>query len=341
MKISGIGSIKNKNNGKEFVFKSFDINKMWEIYQNQLDLKIHHNIKLQHDWLVEGKENFEFSIIEEIEDNFLLIEQFEDYLLTSDNYNSVEISDFFLENLEDDLFSLLFQVIGENSCSMRFEEILNDNELPIDYYNTIKTEMISLIEDGSLSNDNLMDKLNDIVSEKSLEYRISSLDLQEQLFKELHSITGIGGLSNDFIEFLKENNLSEEIGLKIRENIEELIFLNNVIDNDISKQLDLCIKTYHEMVNDEIKERLILKVNQLETDEEFISNLKSHDLSSQNISNITNTLKELIASNNIFEDNFDVKLNELVNCESPYSSFKLTNNKSLVLFISAIPSSIS
>ena len=53
MAISGIGVIKNINNNKEFVFKSYDLEKQWEIYQKQLNLEIHHNKKLQNDKIKE------------------------------------------------------------------------------------------------------------------------------------------------------------------------------------------------------------------------------------------------------------------------------------------------
>lgn len=42
MATSGIGIIKNIENEKIFAFKSFNLEKQWEIYQKQLNLDIHH-----------------------------------------------------------------------------------------------------------------------------------------------------------------------------------------------------------------------------------------------------------------------------------------------------------
>lgn len=312
MLISGIGSIKNMANGKEFVFKSLNVKKQWEIYQNQLNLKIHHNKKLQNDWNNQGSDDFEFLIIEEVNDEFLLIEVFEDYLLMSNNYNSVEISDFFFEYLSDDTLSLLFQVVGIDSCTSRFEEMLDTYDLSIDFYDEIKEEMISLIDAEIVTAENLMDKLNEILDEKSNENRVILLDLQEKLFNDLHDFTGIGALNPGFIDLLQKNKLSEDIGYIIRENIEELIFLNKVKDNDISIQIEECISIYQNKVNNEIKEELILKADQLQTDEKFLNNLKIHNLSSNNI---IGQLKKLISLNMVFKDNFDEKLDEIIENE--------------------------
>lgn len=312
MLISGIGVLKNLKNDKEFVFKSFDLEKQWGLYQTQLNLNIHHNVDLQKDWNDLGSTNFEFIIAEEIDDEFIMIEEFDDYLSDSNNYNSFDVSDFHFEYLSDDTINLLYQIIGIEVCSNQFLKQLKDNELSIEYYEIIKNEMILLIYEGEVSASNLEAKLAEIILEKSKENRIKILDLQEKLFDELHEITGIGELNKDFILKLNENNLSEEIGFKIRENIEEIIFSNNVLENDISKQMDECIIKYHEKVNDEIQKGLLDKAENLENNSNFLNRINNSNLSNQNVLNIKYQLKDFILSDIVNADNFGEKLEGLV-----------------------------
>ena len=316
MAISGIGVIKNINTNKEFVFKSYNLEKQWEIYQNQLNLKIHHNKNLQEDWNNLGSSNFDFIIIERIDDEFIMLEEFEDYLLTSDNYNSFEISDFYFEYSSNDVITLLYQIIGRDNCSVNFKETLELNGLSANYYEEIKKEMISLISDNLVNSENLNDKLDELISEKAQENRIVSLNLQEKLFDQLYEIVGIGGLKKEFISTLNENKLSEKIGYKIRENIEELIFLNNVFENDIHKQIDLCISKYYDKASEENIKKLLFKADSLENDELFLNNVSNLNFTSENILNVITQLKDLISSAIVFEDNFDEKLNQIIDIEA-------------------------
>lgn len=334
MAISGIGVIKNINNNKEFVFKSYDLEKQWEIYQKQLNLEIHHNKQLQKDWNEMGSSNFDFLILEEIDDDFIMLEEFEDYILTSDNYNSFEISEFYFEYSSDDVISLLYQIIGMDACSVNFKETLEFNGLSVDYYDKIKKEMILLINKGIITTENLNDKLNEFVFEKSQEHRILALDLQEKLLNELHDFVGIGELNKEFVLFLKENNLSEEIGYNIRENIEELIFLNNVFEDDISKQMEKCISKYHEKVSQENKKKLLFKVDSLENDEMFLNKISNLNFASENILNIKEQLKEFISSDIVFEENFDEKLDQLI--DSEVEKIWLENKNKLVNYLNEV-----
>ena len=130
MTTSGIGAIKNIENEKIFAFKSFNLEDQWEIYQNQLRLNIHHNLKLQKDWNTFGSECFEFLIIEEIYDEFDLEEGFLDYVNLLDNsYNQFSVSSFVFEYLGKSSLMILFDLIGKDSCSPEFLNTLKKNDL--------------------------------------------------------------------------------------------------------------------------------------------------------------------------------------------------------------------
>ena len=74
MKISGIYAIVNCENGKRYIGQSSDIEKRRKKHFEDLENGCHPNIHLQKSYIKYGKENFEFSIIEEC-DRYLLNEK--------------------------------------------------------------------------------------------------------------------------------------------------------------------------------------------------------------------------------------------------------------------------
>jgi group I intron endonuclease len=76
MKISGIYKIINKVNGKVYYGSSNDIINRFNQHKSLLNRQKHQNIHLQRSWNKYGKDNFEFNIIELInEDELVLTEQ--------------------------------------------------------------------------------------------------------------------------------------------------------------------------------------------------------------------------------------------------------------------------
>lgn len=319
MTTSGIGAIINIENNKIFAFKSVNLEKMWEIYQNQLNLNIHHNKHLQNDWNYSGGEIFEFNIIEEIDDNFLLDDGFVDYVISLDNtYNDFDISSYFFEYLGETTLNTLYDIIGRDECSSEFLDKLKSNELSIEIYDEIKNEMLSLIDEGSITEDEIEDKIDELVQERSHQIRVINLDMQYKLMNKLEDIIGIAELNEDFRSKLNENNLPDTVGFTIQENIMELIFSNNVLDNNIEKQIDSCIEIFKEIISQEILEKLTNKADNLENDKEFINKLKNSNLSKNNGLNVITQLKEFINSGIVTEDNFSLKLDELIDIEIEY-----------------------
>lgn len=85
-KINGVYMIKNKINGKVYIGSSNNITHRWSSHKNDLNKNKHHSRHLQTSWNKYGKENFEFKILEEIDEGRLCeIEQ--KYI---DFYNSCE-----------------------------------------------------------------------------------------------------------------------------------------------------------------------------------------------------------------------------------------------------------
>jgi group I intron endonuclease len=74
---SGVYKITNLKNGKFYIGSSKDIEFRWSEHKKHLNGNYHINKKLQNAWNFYGKENFEFTIIELINDfNLLVKEQF-------------------------------------------------------------------------------------------------------------------------------------------------------------------------------------------------------------------------------------------------------------------------
>lgn len=54
----GIYKIENTTNGKVYIGESFNIKNRLQQHLDELESNNHYNKKLQHDWNVYGKENF-------------------------------------------------------------------------------------------------------------------------------------------------------------------------------------------------------------------------------------------------------------------------------------------
>jgi len=79
---SGIYKITNKMNGKFYIGSSKDIDNRWNDHKKHLNGDYHCNPKLQHSWNFHGKDNFDFSVIEEVVDSNKLYDREQFYLDT-------------------------------------------------------------------------------------------------------------------------------------------------------------------------------------------------------------------------------------------------------------------
>lgn len=69
---SGVYAITNLVNGNRYIGSSKNIGKRWALHKCELNKGTHHNSHLQNAWNLYGKDNFEFTIIEECDKEFLL-----------------------------------------------------------------------------------------------------------------------------------------------------------------------------------------------------------------------------------------------------------------------------
>lgn len=92
-KISGIYKITNKINGRYYFGSSKDISYRWKIHLRKLNKGVHHSPFLQRDFNKCGQSNFEFSIIEGVDElNLLKVEQTYLDISKLDKNNSYNVS---------------------------------------------------------------------------------------------------------------------------------------------------------------------------------------------------------------------------------------------------------
>lgn len=72
---SGIYAITNKSNGKKYVGSAVHFLKRWGKHRSELRRGIHHSQKLQRSWSVHGADNFEFSVLEIVDDKTRLLDR--------------------------------------------------------------------------------------------------------------------------------------------------------------------------------------------------------------------------------------------------------------------------
>lgn len=70
-KISGVYIIRNIINGKVYIGSSKDITHRWSLHKSDLNKNKHHSRHLQTSWNKYGKENFEFKILEKVNEDIL------------------------------------------------------------------------------------------------------------------------------------------------------------------------------------------------------------------------------------------------------------------------------
>ena len=120
---SGIYRIYCKSEDKSYIGKSINIEERWKIHLNELKNGKHHNKKLQKVFNKYRKEDFEFSILKEVDD-YYEITYYESYYTEKFNsfnngyniaklFNSQDIKDV-LNNLQD-LSKEWLSILKENS----------------------------------------------------------------------------------------------------------------------------------------------------------------------------------------------------------------------------------
>lgn len=123
----GIYRIRRKETGKCYIGKSKNINKRWECHLNQLNANVHHNLHLQHSWAKNGKDAFEFEIIEECSLEELDARE-EHWIGKEGYYNHADNSDRFI-------FRKMPTIDGATKNGYKFNDLISEGVLIANYDN--------------------------------------------------------------------------------------------------------------------------------------------------------------------------------------------------------------
>ena len=128
--ICGIYGIKNLVNGKMYVGQAINIYKRWKDHIDDLDENKHYNLHLQRSWNLYGKENFDFLVLEECQQEDLnqreifYVDKFDAYV---NGYNQTLGGDGSLGyKHSDDVIQKMCQIQQERFQDIENREVLRD-----------------------------------------------------------------------------------------------------------------------------------------------------------------------------------------------------------------------
>lgn len=331
----GIGHIINKTNGKTFIFKSKNLTKSWENYHALLNENYHHNNSLQKDWNELGSDCFVFEIKEIVEENDdILTQKFNYYIENNDNiYNN-----FILENIPFDyiikiLTDELYNIIGESQINPLFLNKLATNYIGEEYYPQIKNEALSSINNGEVKKgevDNLLDNIiSDIIKNKKIEIE----NRKEKQFKELYGIIGENELSQSFLDLLKENDLSSDIGLEIKSKMVDLINnnLNESVDVKINELINEQRNIHDKQIESELLSQLHDLTGELDLTQNYVDKLYSKGLTPETGFIIRQNIKKQIQNGEIKDEYIKNILDKALDDES--KRLTIENENKLIKYL--------
>lgn len=162
--MQAIYQIRNKINNKIYIGSTNDINKRWNNHKSKLNNKIHENSYLQAAWDKYGEENFEFSIIEQVNDQ-----------------NRIEKEIFYLQETKS-----YERDIGYNFDKNPTDKSGKNNPFYGKQHSKETKDKIKLIAN------NRSDELKNKMGEKNRGENNSSAKLNKQIVEEIRSLYSLG-----------------------------------------------------------------------------------------------------------------------------------------------------
>lgn len=135
------------------------------------------------------------------------------------------------QQIIDDTINYLYKLTGKKSVNSKFLKKLNDSGLDRKIGTQIKNEVIVDIKDGKVQKDNLSYYINLKIKQKKLR-------LQNEKIDSLYEITGKTTFKSSFKKLLSEHDLDEQDGLKIQDEIINIIKTTNIDKKDINSKLN-------------------------------------------------------------------------------------------------------
>lgn len=150
----------------------------------------------------------------------------------SDLYNLLETKS---KEVQKETINELYKIIGKNNHNSYYLNLLNEYKLSSEIGTKIKNEIISEIKNNNIKKDDLKFIISTNIKQEALKIENEKLD-------KLYEITGKTKLNSEFISLLNENNLEENDGLEIKEELITLIKSNDIEKNNINLKINELIK---------------------------------------------------------------------------------------------------
>lgn len=303
----GIGSIVNKTNGKQFIFKSTNIFKKIENSRHQLNFGCHYNQELQKDWNEFGPSNFNFSILEsnlvneeDLNSKFIKSLDNIDYVYNKPIKDLTEVLDCDIEILTNKLYDFTGNEVNKESFNQKLKKYNLSNQ---DGFN-FKIKFINEINQGLINHNNFDERYENFFKE------ISDEKLLNSLYSTLNEL--------DFDERIKMHDLSEESKLNIINELKNKMFKGKIKNkSDISTNMNFLIadELSKKQQKDKIYEKLYDLTGKNGLKREFKYLLKSKGLSNEDGFRIRNNLIKLIEKGEVTELTIEDVFNILVEDE--------------------------
>jgi len=270
--IQGVYLIRNKVNNKVYIGSSINIKRRWRDHIYELSRNRHNNIHLQNAWNKYGKDNFEFVILEEVEDKSILRDREQYWLNKYQSFNP----------------------------SMGYNISLNTRHYKPMYLPREIIEKSALQKFGRKTPDELKNKISEIHKQLAEEVKMKSPEIYTKYFYYNLSLPNKKNIKLVYriMQFVKLKNQSKEYIEKLRKqgiivkaidvfNINKYayyklyaikdidvkyrkILINKILDNNYIDGMSLReyieymwqAKNYHKGSNDELrdKESVILDI---------------------------------------------------------------------------------
>ena len=304
----GIGSIKNKINGKTYLFKSKNLSKRWENYHALLNANKHHNKNLQNDWNEMGSNNFIFEIKDIFPEDMNLMNNRLSHFKSVENnlYNDFEVEDISKITFSYEskvLLEELHNIIGKDFPNPMFLNKLSVHNLSQNDYNDIKAEIEDLILNGEVKLGKVEEKIDELISHRVIKNQQRKIENKKILLESLSNLIGEYEHSEYYENLLEENELSKEEGDEIKIELinlinNELIDINSItqnmhfgekegesdlngpLTNELNKLIESKIREKNILLKSELLDELYDLTGELDLSPQFISKLEENSFGS-------------------------------------------------------------
>lgn len=301
LKIKGIEGSGDKNNLVKIIQKNIDENELFEIIRDvEKEFK---NFKTQLKKL--SKEQ----LIIILKKNNLDVRGKEDILIDRvlDNLNATDIAESIEKAVtkKENSLKKLEKLIGRNKFNQNYLDLLEIWGLNKNHGIQIKEKIIKSIYEYEISENEVEEKLNELLKTTSKEY-------ENELLNKLYSLTGKNQHSETYLQQLNTLQLSEMEGMEVKNQMINLIKTHNINEDEIKNKLhELLEKTYKKFEEEKLKILYDYAGNEIHSSD-FKDILEKNELNENDGFEAKKEMKELIKTKNIPNEDIIIEFKKFI-----------------------------